>query len=47
MPTGSSDPTPAPEQPDVALARAISRRIGWHPWRLLLPAILFTLAMLE
>jgi twitching motility protein PilJ len=33
------------EQPDVALARAISRRIAWHPWRLLLPAILFTLAI--
>lgn len=36
---------PAPEQPDVALGRAITRRIAWHPWRLLLPAILFTLAI--
>lgn len=45
MPTGLSDPRPAPEQPDVALARAISRRIAWHPWRLLLPAILFALAI--
>ncbi len=45
MPTGPSDPSPVPEQPDVALARAISRRIAWHPWRLLLPAILFTLAI--
>ena len=45
MPTGPSDTSPAPEQPDVALARAISRRIAWHPWRLLLPAILFTLAI--
>lgn len=43
--TGLSDPSPVPEQPDVALARAITRRIGWHPWRLLLPAILFTLAI--
>ena len=33
------------EQPDVALARALSRRIAWHPWRLLLPALLFTLAI--
>lgn len=39
------DTSPAAEQPDVALARAISRRIAWHPWRLLLPAILFTLAI--
>ena len=45
MPTGLSEPSPAPEQPDVALARAITRRIGWHPWRLLLPGILFTLAI--
>jgi hypothetical protein len=45
MPTGLSEASPAPEQPDVALARAITRRIGWHPWRLLLPAILFTLAI--
>ena len=45
MPTGPADPSAAPEQPDVALARAISRRIGWHPWRLLLPAILFALAI--
>lgn len=45
MSTGPSDSSPAPEQPDVALARAISRRIAWHPWRLLLPAILFTLAI--
>jgi methyl-accepting chemotaxis protein len=45
MPTGPSDTSLAPEQSDVALARAISRRIDWHPWRLLLPAILFTLAI--
>jgi len=45
MPTGPSDTSPTSEQPDVALARAISRRIAWHPWRLLLPAILFTLAI--
>lgn len=45
MPTGPSVTSPAPEQPDVALARAISRRIAWHPWRLLLPAILFALAI--
>ncbi len=44
MPTDPSDSSPVPEQPDVALARAISRRIAWHPWRLFLPAILFTLA---
>jgi len=42
MPT---DNNAVPEQPDVALARAISRRIAWHPWRLLLPAILFTSAI--
>ena len=42
MPT---DNNAVPEQPDVALARAISRRIAWHPWRLLLPAVLFTLAI--
>lgn len=29
----------------MSLARAISRRIAWHPWRLLLPALLFTLAI--
>ncbi len=45
MSTGPSDSGPVPEQSDVALARAISRRIAWHPWRLLLPAILFTLAI--
>ena len=45
MSTGPSDSSPVPEQPDVALACAISRRIAWHPWRLLLPAILFTLAI--
>ncbi|NCF80659.1 MAG: hypothetical protein GWP74_03525 [Proteobacteria bacterium] len=45
MPTGPSDTSQVPEQPDVALARAITRRIAWHPWRLLLPAILFTLAI--
>jgi hypothetical protein len=45
MPTEPIDTSPASEQPDVALARAISRRVAWHPWRLLLPAILFTLAI--
>jgi len=45
MSTNSSDFNSAPEQPDVALGRAISRRIAWHPWRLLLPAVLFTLAI--
>ncbi|GMQ95688.1 MAG: methyl-accepting chemotaxis protein [Gammaproteobacteria bacterium] len=45
MSTGSSGSSSVPEQPDAALARAISRRIAWHPWRLLLPAILFTLAI--
>jgi twitching motility protein PilJ len=45
MPTGPKDTSSVPEQPDVSLARAISRRIAWHPWRLLLPAILFTLAI--
>ncbi len=45
MSTGSNGSSSVPEQPDVALARAISRRIAWHPWRLLLPAILFTLAI--
>jgi methyl-accepting chemotaxis protein len=45
MSTGPSDTSPTPEQPDVALARAISRRIAWHPWRLLLPAVLFTLGI--
>ena len=45
MSTGPSDSGPVPEQSDVALASAISRRIAWHPWRLLLPAILFTLAI--
>jgi twitching motility protein PilJ len=45
MPTGLKDTSPVPEQPDVSLARAISRRIAWHPWRLLLPATLFTLAI--
>lgn len=45
MPTERNDTSPVPEQPDVSLARAISRRIAWHPWRLLLPAILFTLAI--
>ena len=47
MSTGLSDSGPVPEQPDVALARAISRRISWHPWRLLLPAMLFTLAIVS
>jgi len=47
MSTGPSDSGPVPEQPDVALARAISRRIAWHPWRLLLPAMLFTLAIVS
>jgi uncharacterized protein YigA (DUF484 family) len=45
MSTDSGLNKPDPEQPDVSLARAISRRIAWHPWRLLLPAILFTLAI--
>jgi hypothetical protein len=45
MSIDSQGSPPAPEQPDVALGRAISRRIAWHPWRLLLPAILFTLAI--
>lgn len=45
MSIGPSDSRQAPEQPDVALARAISRRIAWHPWRLLLPAVLFTFAI--
>ncbi|MDX1432221.1 MAG: methyl-accepting chemotaxis protein [Gammaproteobacteria bacterium] len=45
MSNEASDSSPAPEQPDVALGRAISRRIAWHPWRLLLPAILFALAI--
>ena len=45
MVTDSSDSGAAPEQPDVALGRAIARRIAWHPWRLLLPAILFALAI--
>lgn len=45
MSSDSGLSNPAPEQPDVALGRAISRRIAWHPWRLLLPAILFTLAI--
>jgi twitching motility protein PilJ len=45
MPTGLKDAEAALEQPDAALARAIARRIAWHPWRLLLPAILFALAI--
>jgi twitching motility protein PilJ len=45
MATDSIDSAATPEQPDVALGRAISRRIAWHPWRLLLPAILFTVAI--
>jgi len=43
--TGSNESSPMPEQPDEALARALSQRIAWHPWRLLLPALLFALAI--
>jgi twitching motility protein PilJ len=45
MSIGSSNSSKEQERPDVALERAIARRIAWHPWRLLLPAILFTLAI--
>ena len=45
MSTEPSHSSRAPELPDVALERAIARRIAWHPWRLLLPALLFALAI--
>jgi twitching motility protein PilJ len=45
MSSGSSQSKPAPDHPGSASLRAIARRIAWHPWRLILPAILFALAM--